>query len=73
MNSEKFGEIISECRKDKKMSRKELAESIGCSVTTIWQWEHGEKTPKFENVVALEKILETEILTNKFMETAGGE
>ena len=45
MNQEKIGKFISKCRKDKKMTQQELAESLGVTDKSVGNWENGRNMP----------------------------
>jgi len=45
MNQEKIGKFILKCRKNKKITQKELAEKLGVSDKTISNWENGRNMP----------------------------
>lgn len=68
INNEKFGQFISELRKEKKLTQKELAEKLYVSDKTVSKWERGASIP---NVVLLIPIAElfdvtvTELLTGE--------
>lgn len=46
MNKEKIGKFISECRKNKNISQKELGELIKVSSSSISKWENGKSLPE---------------------------
>lgn len=56
IDNEKFGKFISELRKEKNLTQKELAEKLYVSDKTISKWERGGSIP---NVVLLIPIAET--------------
>jgi len=41
MNQEKIGRFIAECRKNEKMTQKELAEKLGVTDKSVSKWERG--------------------------------
>ncbi|QEK21761.1 hypothetical protein KGNDJEFE_02259 [Peptacetobacter hiranonis] len=41
MDAEKIGKVIKDCRKEKGMTQKELAEKLMISDKTISKWERG--------------------------------
>lgn len=45
MNQKKIGEFIAECRKAKKLTQSELAESLGVTEKSISNWENGRNMP----------------------------
>lgn len=56
-----FGTRLTECRKAKNLSQKELAEIFSTSHTTIGKYERGEMTPSIEAARKLSKILDTSV------------
>ena len=46
MDSEKLGKTISEARKKKNLSQKELGDLLGVSNKAVSKWENGESTPR---------------------------
>ena len=52
----KFPEILKELRKEKNMSRQELANLIYVHVRTISYWEAGQRECNFEQLITLSKI-----------------
>lgn len=56
-----FGKRLSECRKAKNLSQKELAEIFNTSHTTIGKYERDEMTPSIEAAKKLAKILDTSV------------
>ncbi len=48
-----LGERLTEQRKLRKLSQKEVSEIINVSVSVISNYEHGERTPSVENLMAL--------------------
>ena len=56
-----FGNKLTECRKAKNLSQKELTEIFNTSHTTIGKYECDEMTPSIEAVKKLTKILDTTI------------
>ncbi|MDD3303894.1 MAG: helix-turn-helix transcriptional regulator [Clostridia bacterium] len=65
MNQEKIGRFIAECRKEKNMTQRELAEKLGVSDRTVGNWENGRNMPD----LSLFKLLcaELEITLNDLM------
>ncbi len=45
MNQEKIGKFIAECRKKKKLTQSELAESLGVTDRSVSNWENGKNMP----------------------------
>ena len=45
MNQEKIGKFIAECRKKKKLTQSDLAESLGVTDRSISNWENGKNMP----------------------------
>ncbi len=56
VDNEKFGKFLSEMRKEKNMTQKELAEKLFVSDKTVSKWECGNSMP---NVVLLIPIADT--------------
>jgi len=56
-----FGKKLTECRKAKDLSQKELAKAFGTSHTTIGKYERDEMTPSIEAAKKLAKILDTTV------------
>jgi len=56
-----FGKRLTECRKAKDMSQKELAETFNTSHTTIGKYERDEMTPSIDAAKKLAKILDTTV------------
>lgn len=56
-----FGKQLTECRKAKNLSQKELAEIFNTSHTTIGKYERDEMTPSIEAAKKLAKILDTSV------------
>ena len=54
---EEFGETIRALRKSIRMKRQELADKVGVSISTVAQWERGERTPMLENVFLMAEVL----------------
>lgn len=53
-----IGGNIRKYRKDKNLSRKELANEIGCSVYAIEKYEQGQRTPNINTLMAIGKALD---------------
>ena len=43
---------------EKRYSIEMIAAKLGYSVTAVWMWKHGERSPKEPVVAALKKMLE---------------
>lgn len=56
-----FGKRLTECRKAKDLSQKDLAKAFGTSHTTIGKYERDEMTPSIEAAKKLAKILDTTV------------
>lgn len=61
---ENLGKLISEARKNKKMTQQELAELLFVSDKAVSNWETGKNIPDTDILIKAEKILETK-LTDK--------
>lgn len=47
--------ILVECRKEKELSQKELAEVLGSKETTVASWEQGKSLPSIDMLYRLAK------------------
>lgn len=56
----KTNELIKKYRQDKNVSRKELANEIGCSVYAIEKYEQGQRTPSINTLIAISKALDVD-------------
>lgn len=56
-----FGKRLTECRKAKNLSQKELAEVFVTSHTTIGKYERDEMVPSIDAAKKLAKILDTSV------------
>lgn len=56
-----FGKRLTECRKVKNLSQKELAEIFSTSHTTIGKYDRDEMIPSIEAAKKLAKILDTSV------------
>ena len=70
-----FSERLHKIRIEKGLSQDKLADMIGVSQTSIYQWEKGTRKPKSEQIVKLAKVLNvstmdlaTDILSNSLMD-----
>ena len=61
MNQKKIGEFISEIRKSKNLTQKELAEKLGVSVNAVSKWERGICLMDMSLLKPLSNILEVSI------------
>ncbi len=57
MNQEKIGKFIAECRKERNLTQKELAEKLGVTDKAISKWENGRCMPD----ISLLKSLTSEL------------
>lgn len=48
-----FGKILRELRKEKNLSQKQLAESIGTTFTNLSRWELGQFEPDFNTLIKI--------------------
>ena len=53
-----FGEKIKELRKERKLTQKELAESIGQAQSTIVYWERNQQEPTISSLKKLCELFE---------------
>ncbi len=58
---ESFGKRLTECRKAKNLSQKDLADAFVTSHTTIGKYERDEMTPSIDAAKKLAKILDTSV------------
>jgi len=56
-----FGKRLTECRKTKNLSQKDLAKIFNTSHTTIGKYERDEMTPSIDAAKKLAKILDTTV------------
>lgn len=61
MNQEKIGKFISERRKSKNITQKELAEKLGVTDKTVSRWENGHYLPDISLFEGICSILEIDI------------
>lgn len=61
MNNEKFGKLLCQLRKDKKMSQQDLAEKIPIGREAISKWERGKNYPDIQTLVKLSEIFDLSI------------
>lgn len=57
MNQIKIGQFIAQCRKEKNMTQRQLADELGISDKTISKWETGKGLPEAEFMTPLSEIL----------------
>ena len=62
MNQNKIGKIIENKRKEKKLTQKELADTLGVSNTAISKWENGNNLPDISLLEPLCTVLELDLL-----------
>ena len=62
MDQKKIGEVIAECRKNKKMTQQELADKLSVSNRTISNWENGKYLPDYSVLIPLTEVLEITIV-----------
>ncbi len=71
LDNEKFGTFLSEMRKEKNMTQKELAEKLFVSDKTVSKWERGASMPNVALLIPIAEVLEitvTELLRGERME-----
>lgn len=56
-----IGSVIREVRRSRKLTRVELARRAGLSVTTMYDYEHGETLPTFINLLFVAKALNARV------------
>jgi transcriptional regulator with XRE-family HTH domain len=59
--SVKFGNRLKKARKEKKLTQKQLAESIGINQKQYQHWERGRAEPSFDKVKRLSYVLEINV------------
>lgn len=57
INNEKFGEFLSQMRKEKSMTQKELAEKLFVSDKTVSKWERGNSMPNVTLLLPIADVL----------------
>ena len=57
LSAKEIGKRIKQCRKEQRISQKELAQKIGCAEMTISQYERGLYSPKIDTRIAIAKAL----------------
>ena len=55
---DRFGEKLRYCRKERKMTQKELADAIGVEVDQVRKYEYGLRLPSMEHLVAIIVVFE---------------
>lgn len=61
MNTQKTGMFIAQCRKNKKMTQKQLADYLGISDKSVSKWERGINLPESSLFIPLCKCLDIEV------------
>lgn len=61
MDSEKTGQLIAACRKEKRLTQKELAAKLGVTNKAISKWETGQGMPDISMLLKLSEILEVSV------------
>lgn len=70
MNQEKIGKFISKCRKEKKLTQKQLAEKLGITDRAVSKWENGKSMPDLALLKSLCDILDitiNELLSGEYI------
>ena len=57
INNEKFGQFLSELRKEKSMTQKELADKLFVSDKTVSKWERGNSMPNVTLLIPITAVL----------------
>lgn len=57
INNEKFGQFLSELRKEKSMTQKELADKLFVSDKTVSKWERGNSMPNVTLLIPIADVL----------------
>ena len=58
ISNEKFGLFVTELRKKKNLTQKDLAEKLYVSDKTVSKWERGASAPSTTNLMALAKVFD---------------
>lgn len=61
MDQNKTGQFIMECRKEKKLTQKQLAEQLNISDRSVSKWECGKSFPDISLLIPLSKIFDVSI------------
>ena len=61
MEKEKFSARLIQARTAKQIQRKELAESVGISLSTLAYYERGEKTPALDTAARIAEVLDVSL------------
>ena len=56
-----IGMKIQKCREERGMSRNELAEELGCVISTVTRWENGARVPDVPMLMGIAKVLGVEL------------
>ena len=62
MNNEKFGKFISEARKEKNLTQKELAKQLNVTDKAVSKWERGKSYPDISLLEPLGKALDVSVI-----------
>lgn len=62
MNNEKFGKLISEARKEKNLTQKELAKILNVTDKAISKWERGKSYPDISLLEPLSEVLNISVV-----------
>ena len=62
MNNEKFGKLISEARKEKKLTQKDLAKILQVTDKAISKWERGKSYPDITLLETLSEALNISVV-----------
>ncbi len=57
MDNIKIGKLIAECRREKGLTQKQLADELNLSNKTISKWESGSGSPDISNLSEVAKVL----------------
>ena len=57
INNEKFGQFLSEMRKERSMTQKELADQLFVSDKTVSKWERGNSLPNVALLIPIADVL----------------
>lgn len=57
IDNEKFGQFLSDLRKEKSMTQKELADKLFVSDKTVSKWERGNSMPNVTLLIPIADVL----------------
>ena len=63
IDNEKFGQFLSDLRKEKSMTQKELADRLFVSDKTVSKWERGNSMPNVTLLIPIADVLGITVTT----------